>query len=78
MQHVSLKNGAVIVKLNRQFYSREALDKAAKEFCNACNSKTTKQGNFFQVILLPRSKGLYRKETGLAFCNFALAAMQTR
>ncbi len=78
MQHVSVEKGKLVVRLNSSFYSKKAVTRAAEEFSNACDSKITRRGKFFCICLLPRSKELCIKETGLLFCNFALAAMQAR
>ena len=77
MQHVSLEKGKLSVKLNKQSYSRKAIEQAAKQFCNVGDSEISSQGNFFHVSLAPNSKQACNKKTGLLFCNFALAAMQT-
>ena len=77
MRHVSVVKGAVVVRLAKRLYSRKALEAAAEEFSASCCSSSIRQrGNFFEVTLKPKSRGLCREETGMLFCNFALAGMQ--
>ena len=76
MRHVSVVKGVVVVRLAKRIYSRKALEAAAEEFSAACGSDIRQRGNFFEITLKPKSRGLCRKETGMLFCNFAIAGMQ--
>ena len=76
MRHVSVRKGAVVVRLAKRLYPRKVLEAAAKEFSAACDSDIRLRGKFFEITLKPKSSGLCVKETGLLFCNFALAGMQ--
>ena len=76
VEYVSVKEGKILVMLNANFYSQKALEQAAKKFCTTCDSKIEKKDDFFEVCLSPKQEELCKKETGLLFCDFAIAEIQ--
>ncbi len=77
MQNISVEGEKINVRLNKSLYSKKAIELAAKQFCNACDSEIKTDNKVYYITLMPKSKDLCKKEIGLLFCNFALAAMQT-
>lgn len=75
----------VSVILNTNFYPKEKIEKAAKEFSEACKVRieniknpSPKKQNSLKLLLTPKKKGIDLNTLGYEFCNYLLAEIKSQ
>jgi hypothetical protein len=68
------KEKKAVVKLNKAFYSREAIEETIKDYSEVCSAKIEEK-NAFLITLEPK-EDINLQELCDEFCNYALSMMK--
>lgn len=73
-ENVEILNNKALLKLNKRFYSLNALKQTIDAFKEVCDAELSEKERF-EIMLKPREK-MDLKELALEFSNYALGMMK--
>jgi len=65
---------AVIIKLSNKFYTKQAIEKALKDYQELCDGKIV--DNSFKIKLVPKKEKESLQNLKEEFCNYVLGVMK--
>ena len=68
------KNEKYVIKLNKSFYYRRAIEETKKEFIKLCECKITEDEKYFLIDVIPKNSEL--NTLPFEFANYTLALMR--
>tara|TARA_B100000315_G_C14152186_1_gene396172 strand:- start:36 stop:248 length:213 start_codon:yes stop_codon:yes gene_type:complete len=68
------RNETGVIKLNKSFYNRGAVEETKKKFIQLCECSIEEDGNYFLINIIPKKSKI--DALHFEFANYALALMR--